>query len=66
MGSMNMSNSNMMAMCRDMHAQMMSAKTPQERQALMAEHMKHMSPEMAQHCPMMQSQHQQGVQPSSR
>jgi hypothetical protein len=43
-----------MAMCRDMHTQMMNAKTPQERQAMMAEHMKNMSPEMMQHCPMMQ------------
>jgi hypothetical protein len=43
-------------MCRDMHTQMMSAKTPQERQAIMAEHMKDMSPGMMQHCPMMQGQ----------
>lgn len=64
MGSMNMSNSDMMAMCRDMQAQMVSARTPQERQAMMAEHMKHMSPEMRQHCSMMQGQH--GEHSSSR
>lgn len=63
-GSMNMSNSDMMAMCRDMHAQMTSAKTAQEQQAMLAEHRKHMSPEMMQHCSMMQGQ--QGAHPSSR
>lgn len=63
-GSMNMSNSDMMAICRNMHAQMMSAKTPQVLQAMMAEHRKHMSPEMMQHCSMMQGE--QGAHPSSR
>jgi hypothetical protein len=56
MGSMDMSNPDAMAMCRDMHTQMMNAKTPEERQAMMAEHMKKMSPDMMQHCPMMQEQ----------
>ena len=36
-----------MAMC-NMHQKMMSAKTPEERRALMAEHMKSMPPEMRQ------------------
>jgi hypothetical protein len=40
-----------------MHEKMISAKTPEERQALMAEHMKSMPPEMMQrHMEMMQSQ----------
>ncbi|GGI55672.1 hypothetical protein [Oxalicibacterium solurbis] len=56
MGSMDMSNADSMAMCKEMHTQMMNAKTPEERQAMMAEHMKNMSPEMMQHCPMMQGQ----------
>lgn len=60
MESMNMSNSNRMAMCKDMHPQM-DAKTLQERQAMMAEHMKSMPPEMRQHCQMMM-QDQQGGQ----
>lgn len=36
-----------MAMC-NMHQRMMSAKTPEERRTLMAEHMKSMPPEMRQ------------------
>lgn len=63
-GSMNMANSDMMGMCHDMHQQMKSAKTPEERRAMMAEHMKHMNSAKMEQCPMMQSQ--QGVQPASR
>lgn len=35
MNPMNMSNSDMMSMCKEMNQQMMSARTPQERQATM-------------------------------
>lgn len=45
----------MQAMC-DMHRQIMSAKTPAERQAMMDDHMKTMSPEMRKHMQMMQEQ----------
>jgi hypothetical protein len=45
----------MQAMC-DMHKQMMSGKTPTERQAMMNEHMKSMTPEMRQHMRMMHEQ----------
>jgi hypothetical protein len=45
----------MQAMC-DMHKKMMSAKTPAERQAMMNEHMKSMTPEMRQHMQMMHEQ----------
>jgi len=63
-GAMNMSDADMMTMCRNMRTHMLSAKTPEERQLMMAEHRKHMSPEMMQHCSMMRGQ--QGPQPSSR
>jgi len=63
-GAMNMSDSEMMTMCRDIRTQILSAKTPEEQQVMMAEHRKHMSPEMMQHCSMMRGQ--QGAQPSSR
>lgn len=43
------------AMC-EMHKGMMAGKTPQERQAMMDEHMKSMSPEMRQR---MQAMHAQ-------
>lgn len=44
----------MAGMC-DMHDQMMSAKNPEERHAMMKEHMKSMSPEaMQKHMDMMQ------------
>ena len=44
----------MKSMC-EMHNKMMSSKTPEERSAMMAEHMKSMSPEMRQrHMEMMQ------------
>lgn len=43
------------AMC-EMHRNMMAGKTPQERQAMMDEHMKSMSPEMRQR---MQAMHAQ-------
>lgn len=53
---MQMSMQDMQAMC-EMHKSMMQGKPPAERQALMAEHMKHMSPQMQaqmqamqQHC----------------
>lgn len=63
-GSMNMANPGMMTMCRDMHQQMKSAKTPEERKAMMAEHMKHMQAGKMEQCPMMQGQ--RDVQPASR
>lgn len=37
-----------MAACRDMQQKMAQAKTPEERQAIMQEHMNAMSPEMRQ------------------
>jgi len=41
-----------MAQMREMHQKMMAAKTPQERQALMAEHMKAMQGGMSMMCQM--------------
>jgi len=41
-----------MAQMREMHLKMMAAKTPQERQALMAEHMKAMRGGMSMMCQM--------------
>ncbi|AGU52901.1 hypothetical protein VAPA_2c03400 [Variovorax paradoxus B4] len=41
-----------MAQMREMHRKMMAAKTPQERQALMAEHMKAMQGGMSMMCQM--------------
>lgn len=41
-----------MAQMREMHRKMMAAKTPQERQALMAEHMKAMQGGMSMMCEM--------------
>lgn len=41
-----------MAQMREMHAKMMAAKTPRERQALMAEHMKAMQGGMSMMCQM--------------
>src|SRR5690606_30805442 len=53
-GAMPMMGGDMAAMC-DMHAKMMSAKTPEERRAFMAEHMQTMSPDMMKrHMAMMQ------------
>lgn len=40
--------SDRMAACRDMQQKMAQAKTPEERQAIMQEHMNAMSPEMRQ------------------
>lgn len=51
-----MSSMDMQAMC-DMHRKMMGAKTPEERQAMMDDRMKTMSPEMMQrHMQMMEQQ----------
>lgn len=47
-GGMPMSKDDMTAMCAGMHEKMMSAKTPEERKAVMQAHMKSMSPEMRQ------------------
>jgi hypothetical protein len=52
---MHMSAKDMTAMC-DMHKEMMSGKTPQQRQEMMARHMKSMSQEMRQHMQMMMQQ----------
>jgi hypothetical protein len=52
---MPMSSMDMAAMC-DMHKEMMSGKTPEQRQAMMAKHMKAMSPETQQHMQMMMQQ----------
>lgn len=54
-GPMPMSAMDMTAMC-DMHKEMMGGKTPEQRQAMMAKHMKSMSPEMQQHMQMMMQQ----------
>ena len=60
-GTMSMMGGDMAAMC-DVHTKMMSAKTPEERRALMAEHMKTMSPDMMKrHMAMMQG-HMQMMQ----
>ncbi len=54
-GGMAMTEADMMAMCGDMHEKMMSAKTPEERKAMMQEHMKSMPPDMMKkHMAMMQ------------
>jgi hypothetical protein len=45
---MHMSATDMKAMC-DMHNEMMSGHTPEQRQAMMHKHMQSMSPEMRQH-----------------
>jgi hypothetical protein len=45
MGMGQMGHKDMMSMC-PMHEQMMGSKTPEERKAIMAEHMRTMSPEM--------------------
>lgn len=52
---MHMSATDMAAMC-DMHKEMMSGKTPEERQAMMDKYMKSMSPEMRQHMQAMMEQ----------
>jgi hypothetical protein len=55
---MRMSDAEMQSMC-DMHMQMMHAQTPEQRKAMMAEHIKSMSPQMMQeHMNMMQSEMQ--------
>lgn len=52
-----MTESDMMAMCSDMYEKMMSAKTPEERRAMMQKHMKSMPPDMMRtHMAMMQEQ----------
>lgn len=53
--AMPMSGIDMAAMC-DMHKEMMSGKPPEQRQAMMAKHMKSMSPEMQQRMQMMMQQ----------
>ncbi len=45
---MGMMTADRMAACRDMQQKMAQAKTPEERQAIMQEHMNAMSPEMRQ------------------
>ena len=52
-GPMHMSAGDMQAMC-DMHNQMMSGKTPEQRRAIIEEHVKSMSPDMRHHMEMMQ------------
>jgi hypothetical protein len=54
-GPMPMSAMDMTAMC-DMHKEMMSGKTPQQRQEMMAKHMKSMSPQMQQQMQTMMQQ----------
>ena len=54
-GPVPMSSMDMTAMC-DMHKEMMSGKTPEQRQAMMAKHMKAMSADMQQHMRMMMQQ----------
>jgi hypothetical protein len=50
--STGMKSDQQMAQMREMHQKMMAAKTPQERQALMAEHMKAMKGGMSMMCQM--------------
>lgn len=50
-GGASMAGADMRAMCADMQQKMMSAKTPEERKAMMQEHMKSMPPEMRQQMP---------------
>jgi hypothetical protein len=60
-GAIGMGHKDMVAMC-PMHEQMMGSKTPDERKAMMAEHMKTMSPETRkQHLQRMQA-HMQTMQ----
>lgn len=54
-GPMPVSAMDMTAMC-EMHKEMMSGKTLEQRQAMMAKHMKSMSPEMQRSMQMMQQQ----------
>ena len=54
-GPMAMSSTDMTAMC-DMHKEMMSGKTPEQRQAMMAKHMNAMSADMQRHMHMMMQQ----------
>jgi hypothetical protein len=54
-GSMMMSETDMAAMC-SMHKEMMSGKTAEQRQEMMARHMKSMSPQMQQHMQTMMQQ----------
>lgn len=50
-----MSGTDMAAMC-DMHKEMMSGRTAEQRQEMMARHMKSMSAQMQQHMQMMMQQ----------
>jgi hypothetical protein len=52
-GPMHMSSGDMQAM-RNMHNQMMSGKTPEQRRAIIEEHAKSMSPDMRHRMEMMQ------------
>lgn len=52
---MMMSGTDMAAMC-SMHKEMMSGKTAEQRQEMMASHMKSMSPQMQQHMQTMMQQ----------
>ncbi len=54
-GPMMMSGTDMAAMC-SMHKEMMSGKTAEQRQEMMASHMKSMSPQMQQHMQTMMQQ----------
>ena len=47
-GSAGIGSSDISAMCAGVHEKMMAAKSPEERRALMQEHMKSRSPEMQQ------------------
>ncbi len=54
-GGMAMTEADMMTMCGDMHEKMMSAKTPEERKAMMHKHMKSTPADMMKkHMAMMQ------------
>lgn len=61
-GGAGMASSDMSAMCAGMHDKMMAAKSPEERRALMQEHMKSMSPEMQQRM----HQHMASMSPEQR
>lgn len=54
-GAPMMSGTDMAAMC-DMHKEMMSGRTAEQRQEMMARHMKSMSAQMQQHMQMMMQQ----------
>lgn len=61
-----MSQADMTKMCSGMHEKMMGAKTPEERRALMHQHMQSMPPEMHQQMHQQMHQHGKSLSPEMR